>query len=147
MAGGPGPGRPPAQPRDLLRPVPPPLAAASRPYPRRVPGRSAQAAWLPCPQGPGAGASRLLATLLIPCPGQPVFLLVFCPTCRSQAGPAPSGFHGDILSPSRCRGLSRFLPHLPAFESMCPLAKNTATLPASHKFRRAPLQHLPGTPP
>ena len=97
MAGGPGGGeapKPAAQPRDLLcaqATVPP--AAASWPYPSRVPGRTARAAWLPCLQG--LGPCRQLATLLFPVPGpwQPFFLLVFRPTCSSQADPAPSSFH------------------------------------------------------
>lgn len=38
---------------------------------------------------------RQQPTLLspVPGPGQPVSLLVFCPTCDSEAGPAPSSFH------------------------------------------------------
>lgn len=75
---------------------------------------------------------------LCPRAGLLAFLLVFCPTCSSSASPAPSCFHSgsETFYPSGFLGPSNFLLHLPAAESMCPLARNTA--PAPHVQPHSP---------
>lgn len=133
------------QPQGAESPRPPALAAAvpSRQQPSgTVPVHRAQCslAALLQPRGVQAAAHPRLPC---PRPRQLLSLLVLCPTCGSQAGPAPYSFPCDILSPSRFLGPSHSPPQQLALKP-CALwtKRSTASLPPESVKS---LPHFPGT--